>query len=113
MSREFSIYIEEGFRRLIALKESIKIVKRIARFVRDIYPDAKVYFFGSALKGKYTAMSDIDILVVIDGISKEEMTKLKAKIIMKFFEYPIEVHMINTSKLFSWYTRFIDKMIEV
>ena len=45
--------------------------RRYARYVIDaverVAPDARVYLIGSVAEGTYTALSDVDILVVLPG----------------------------------------------
>jgi predicted nucleotidyltransferase len=59
------------------------------------------------LTGRYTAASDIDILVVAN-IGKEEATLLKAEI-YKTVDAPVEIHVATQEQFERWYKHFIDK----
>ncbi|MEM0232108.1 MAG: nucleotidyltransferase domain-containing protein [Candidatus Methanomethylicaceae archaeon] len=107
---KFDIYIEEGLKALKAMEKHMEIVKKIKEIALSRVPDAKVYLFGSIIEGKYTAASDIDVLI-ITSISKEKAYELKA-LIYKEIDAPIQLHIANPSQL-QWYTKFINKMIEV
>jgi len=90
-------------------REVAKLVKDI---VKRIDPGAEVYVFGSVVTGKYTAASDIDMLVIINDISK------KYEIIVEVYrniEAPIELHVITRQQFERWYRRFIneDELIKV
>jgi len=45
------------------LKNYMYVAHKVKEIIRKTDPDAKIYVFGSVVKGKYTASSDIDILV--------------------------------------------------
>jgi predicted nucleotidyltransferase len=53
-----------GVERLKLLQRWREIAAQVAGKVREKFPDAEVYVFGSVVEGRYTAASDIDILVV-------------------------------------------------
>jgi len=53
-----------GYERYKLLKRWREIASRVAEKIRERFPDAEVYVFGSVVEGQYTAASDIDILVV-------------------------------------------------
>jgi predicted nucleotidyltransferase len=85
--------------------------RRLRKRREKIAGDAKVYVFGSALTGQYTAASDIDILIVAD-IGKEEATLLKAEI-YKTVDAPVEVHVTTQEQFERWYKRFIHRLEEI
>ena len=49
-----------------ALRDWRRIAREVACIAEALHPGAKVYVFGSAARGDYTAASDIDILVLVD-----------------------------------------------
>jgi predicted nucleotidyltransferase len=104
----FDIYIEEGKKALEALRKYREVAEKVKEAARNIVGDAKVYVFGSALTGRYTAVSDIDILIVAN-IGKEEATLLKAEI-YKTVDAPVEIHVATQEQFERWYKRFIDKI---
>lgn len=89
-----------------------EIAERVKEIARNIDPETRVFVFGSVIRGKYTALSDIDILVMVKDLGKkyEIMTQVYREI-----EAPVELHVV-TEKLFEkWYKRFIDpnEIIEI
>lgn len=84
------------------------------KLVLKVWPNAKVYLFGSSVKGKYTASSDIDILIVVDNASYEEASKFKAQIYMEL-DYPLEIHVATPKQFTNRYIRFIkeDGILEI
>ncbi|MEM0083826.1 MAG: nucleotidyltransferase domain-containing protein [Candidatus Methanomethylicia archaeon] len=87
-------------------KRLMEIAINVGKIVLSIDASAKIYLFGSAVKGLFTALSDIDILVVTENIDKKYDIMVK---VYKEVKEPIELH-VTTPKLYeSWYKRFIEK----
>ena len=112
MSTGFELYIKSGKKALEKLGNYREIAKEVKRMVREAWRDARVYVFGSVIEGRYTAGSDIDILVVVDGVGSEEAIRMKAKI-YKSIDAPIQLHVASSSELENWYSRFIERIEEV
>lgn len=90
----------------------MEIAVNVGRIILSMDASAKIYLFGSVVKGSYTALSDIDILVVTENINKKYDIMVK---VYKEVKEPIELH-VTTPKLYeSWYKRFIkdDEIIEL
>ncbi|MEM3046874.1 MAG: nucleotidyltransferase domain-containing protein [Candidatus Bathyarchaeia archaeon] len=111
MSQGFEAYIEPGAKALEQLNNYRQAAKRAKEIINAFWSDAKVYVFGSVLEGKITAASDIDILIVADGVSREEAYRAKAAV-YKAVDAPVELHMASTAELEHWYKRFLDKLEE-
>ncbi|MBO3840172.1 MAG: nucleotidyltransferase domain-containing protein [Candidatus Brockarchaeota archaeon] len=105
--------MEEGKKALEALSNPVEIGRKVKKLVLKFWPNAKVYLFGSSVKGKYTASSDIDILIVVEK-SYEEALKVKAQIYMEL-DYPLEIHIATPKQFTNWYMRFIkeDEILEI
>ena len=88
------------------------VSKKVKSMVRESWKDARVYVFGSVIEGKYTAGSDIDIIVVVDCVTRDEAIRMKASVI-KSIEAPIELHIATKEEYENWYCRFIDRVEEV
>ena len=112
MSKKFDVYLEFGRKRL----EQLKNYKRVANEVKEIaqkhFGKADVYVFGSVIEGKPTALSDIDILIVTNETSLEEIYKFKT-IIHESVDAPVELHIVSSNEFENWYKRFIDKLEKV
>ena len=51
----------------------MEVAKEVKNIVLKYWPKAELYLFGSTVRGEYTALSDIDILVVLnDKPSRDE-----------------------------------------
>lgn len=107
------MYVESGKKALKYMRNYLSIAKEVKGVVRAYWPEARVYVFGSVLKGRYTAASDIDILVVLnEEPDPKEEAEVKASVYMRF-DAPIQLHIVSEKKLETWYRRFVDEMIEV
>jgi predicted nucleotidyltransferase len=107
----FDIYIEEGRRALEALRRCREVAERAKEAAKRVAKDARVYVFGSVLTGRYTAASDIDILIVAD-IGRDVADRLKAEI-YRSVDAPVEVHVATPEQFERWYRRFVDRLEEV
>ncbi|HEW64328.1 nucleotidyltransferase domain-containing protein [Fervidicoccus fontis] len=93
-------------------KNYIEIGRKIKEIVNSFDPNAKLYIFGSAVKGKNVASSDIDVLIITEKI------ELKYEIMVKVFksiDEPIELHIITREIFDKWYRRFIpiEELVEI
>lgn len=86
------------------LKNYMQIALKVKEIIKKIDQDAKIYVFGSVVRGKYTASSDIDILVITNNIDKKYQMKVSA---YKEIEASIEIHVTTPEKFDKWYKRFI------
>ncbi|MCI4464548.1 MAG: nucleotidyltransferase domain-containing protein [Thermoproteus sp.] len=107
----FDIHIEEGRRALEALRRYREVAERAKEAAKRVAEDARVYVFGSVLTGRYTAASDIDILIVAD-IGRDVADRLKAEI-YRSVDAPVEVHVATPEQFERWYRRFVDRLEEV
>ena len=95
--------------------ENARELKRIASnlFKDDLYA---VYVFGSVVKGKTHAMSDIDVAVVLLKPATEyERIRLYREVRKKFgMLHPFEIHVVTKDEWDSWYGKFVgEDFIEV
>lgn len=82
----------------------MKVAERVKEIVHSIDPNARVYVFGSVIRGTSTAMSDIDILVVTRRIERKYDIMVK---VYKAVEENVELHVVTEEILEKWYKRFI------
>jgi predicted nucleotidyltransferase len=66
LSKGFDIYIDEGLRIRQVFDNIWEFLSDVKEQVLKLFPGAEVYLFGSVARGRYTAASDIDVLVVTD-----------------------------------------------
>ncbi len=94
-----SSWVEYHFSNLRRWRE---YAEAIARAVHELVPRARVYVVGSVARGRYTVMSDIDILVVLPrdaGVSDRRRfaKKLLIAAMDRFglpIDAPIEIHVV-------------------
>jgi predicted nucleotidyltransferase len=87
--------------------------KEIAGEVKDTANEevkARVFVFGSVVRGDYcVGLSDIDIAVVSsDFKDREKKLKVYNKLFEKYFDSPIEFHLL-TPEQWEFYLRFIGR----
>ncbi|MEM0348297.1 MAG: nucleotidyltransferase domain-containing protein [Zestosphaera sp.] len=114
MSNAFNIYVEKAKKFLRVAENPHTVAKEIKELAKNYWPEAKVYIFGSIARGKYTAGSDIDILIVAESCDTEEKYRFKAKIAMTT-DLPIQLHIVTKKEFEKWYLRFIPltELIEI
>lgn len=97
---------------LDTLRNYREIAAHVKAIVRKMDPEARVYVFGSVVKGEYTAASDIDVLVVTERIEKKY--DLMIAMYKALPDAPIELHVSTPEQLESWYRRFMyDELEEI
>ncbi|MEM2971031.1 MAG: nucleotidyltransferase domain-containing protein [Candidatus Bathyarchaeia archaeon] len=112
MSKEFDLYLRFGKEKLRQLKSYRDIAKKVKEIVQKHLGKVDIYVFGSLVEGETTALSDIDVLVVVDSVSRDEAYKLKAKV-HELVKAPVELHVASTWEFENWYKRFIGKLERV
>ncbi len=94
------------------LKNYLDVGIEVKKILRQIDPDVRVYIFGSAVRGQYTALSDIDILVVTDRLDKKYDMVVE---VYRRIEAPVQLHVTGQEKFINWYLRFIpqNEIVEI
>lgn len=104
--------LKEREKRIRIFKNYIEYVGIVKKIARDLLGDAKVYVFGSVVKGDYhPILSDIDVAVVTSCRDRKKHLELKAEVARLFGDI-FEIHVLNENE-WRFYKRFIDKFIEV
>lgn len=101
--------VDYELKRQAYLKNYLEVAKRVKEIVQR-HDAAEVYVFGSVIEGKATAMSDIDILVISERKDLEYPIKID---VYKSIDAPIEIHFVTRKEYADWYSRFIEKKIQV
>lgn len=112
MLKEFEIYLKAGKRKLNQLQNYKNVAKKVKKVFEKHSGKVDVYVFGSLVEGKPTALSDIDILIVAENISQQEIYKLKVQA-YKATKAPIELHVVSPKEFESWYKRFISELEKI
>jgi len=108
-SRESETLIRTGYMYFKSLENYREIVEKVKELALARWPKAELYIFGSIARGKYTASSDLDILIVLDKRpSREEEYLVKAEIYSRI-NAPVELHVASIDEFERWYKKFIDK----
>ncbi|MGB9717093.1 MAG: nucleotidyltransferase domain-containing protein [Thermoproteota archaeon] len=110
----FEQYVKLGRETLEYLEKYREVAASVKDIVKEDYKDAKVYVFGSVVSGRYTASSDIDVLIVSNEAVKEGAASLKARILQRMGpSVPVEIHVATQREFVGWYLRFIDGLVEI
>ncbi len=104
LQRDFKKYYEDPLSYLRIIKD---LVKR-----KD--PSARVFLFGSIVKGTLRPDSDIDVLIVTElAEDVGRRLSLRVEIAREIgVNTPFEIHIVSPEE-YKWYERFIDRCIEV
>ena len=80
-AKEYRVYFDNYLRYLKIIKEELK----------KILKDAKVFIFGSILKGKFNPASDMDVLIVSKSLNSSKKSLVKSLLYKKigFFSFRI------------------------
>ncbi|MDK2783893.1 MAG: uncharacterized protein PWP49_630 [Thermococcaceae archaeon] len=54
---------------------------KITKVIKEHYPDAKIIFFGSRIRGDHLKDSDYDIIVVSKAFRKKHFTKRSSEVL--------------------------------
>ncbi|MEM2613560.1 MAG: nucleotidyltransferase domain-containing protein [Nitrososphaerota archaeon] len=100
----------ERFKSLLRWRDQLP---ELLEAVRSVLPDAEVYVFGSALRSRLTANSDVDVLVVSDRALGSQRHKLVVAIEERLrTPFIFEIHLTTKEKL-AWYKRQAKELIPV
>jgi len=105
------------------LAERARIVRRwkdympsIVRAARELIPGARVYVFGSAVKGTTVGGSDIDILITSGKVPRSNADRAKLKVEIEEISglppyHPFEFHIADEDEA-KWYLQRIKEIKE-
>jgi len=100
----------ERFKSLLRWRDQLP---ELLEAVRSVLPDAEVYVFGSALRNRLTANSDVDVLVVSDRALGSQRHKLVVAIEERLRTPLIfEIHLTTKEKL-AWYKKHAKELVPV
>lgn len=95
--------------------DPMRYARKIKEVVRSLDPDARVFLFGSFVRGTMRPDSDIDVLIVT-GMAAEVWSRVRVMVEVKRAIgdlAPFQLHVVTPDELEGWYRRFIDVMMEV
>ncbi len=104
MGTRLAKYMYNTYKRLREWRLYIKAISKAARSV--VGDNVEIYVFGGAAENRLTALSDIDVAVVLPyEPSPKERLKLKQDILIKAideyglpWDYPIELHVVGPER---------------
>jgi len=88
-----------GMRRIMNERDK-RILDQLARRIRERFPDARLWAFGSRARGKGEPDSDLDVCIVVDQLDEQ----IDHEIIGLAWEVGFENDMIITTVTFSTQT---------
>ncbi|MBP1912577.1 nucleotidyltransferase domain-containing protein [Thermococcus stetteri] len=92
--------IERGRKRYLMIKNYKRYLPVIKRACEEVFGECELYVFGSVLTGKFTAGSDVDLLIKVREVPKSlrERAELEARIeeLAGLPDYhPFEFHIVD------------------
>ncbi|EHR79358.1 nucleotidyltransferase [Thermococcus litoralis DSM 5473] len=92
--------IERGRKRYLMIKNYRRYLPTIKRACEEVFGECELYVFGSVLSGKFTAGSDVDLLIKVQKVPKSlrERAELEARIeeLAGLPDYhPFEFHIVD------------------
>ena len=86
----------------------------IKKRINKIFPDAKIYLFGSVVEGRTHPHSDIDVAVVTDKAPRKvrDLAEVKVKILEGLELSPFELHILSERE-WDFYRKFVKRFKEV
>jgi len=91
--------------------------KLIQKKATEILGKCRVLVFGSALTGDYhPILSDIDVLIISPNAPSDcgNKSKIKMEILAQFGHgSPFEIHLVRPEEYEDWYSKFIQKSVEI
>jgi hypothetical protein len=109
LSTGYEVYIKHGKRALEHLANYREVSRKVKEIVQESWGDSRVYVFGSVIEGRITAGSDIDILVVADGVTRDDANRMKARV-AKETDAPVQLHVASIKEYENWYRRFAGRL---
>ena len=102
--------LEYGYRRYRMIREWRRLVEKLKSVAREVLgPDTRVCVFGSVVRGRYTAASDVDVLIVSPRVPSDWRSRAELKIALEealgigpLDPNPLEIHLVRSGEE-SWY----------
>ena len=96
-----------------------RMAELVARAAKRLYPEARVYVVGGAAEGRLTALSDVDVLVVLPWEpGPRERVEVKLRVMEEAFrlglpiDYPVDLHVAGP-RLYEHYRRVSGRMLRL
>lgn len=83
-------------------------MEKLKSFMKKMDKNCRIFLFGSAAKGEYSLLSDIDILILTKLKANEVIGRLRRA----SFDEPFEFHVVDERR-FEMYERFIKELKEI
>ena len=105
---EIALEIAERKRKLF--KNYRELAMKLKKAFEEILGDkVKLVVFGSVVRGDYTPLSDLDILVISKKADKVRYGEVMERVEEKVGELiGVEVHLVTPEIFERWYKKFID-----
>ena len=104
------VLVEYARERFGTLKNSKNVVLEVRDIIRKFDKSARIFHFGSTLRGDWNAYSDIDILVILNDQSVRDSITVE---VFQQLNAPVELHFCTGEQFRSWYMKFIDAYEEL
>ncbi|MEM0024274.1 MAG: nucleotidyltransferase domain-containing protein [Thermofilaceae archaeon] len=109
-------YIDILVKRAEMVRNWREYAARVAEAARAVLPGARVYVFGSVVRGEHTGGSDVDILVLSESLPRSGLERAKIKVEIEELAglplyHPFEIHLADKEEG-RWYLSRIKELVE-
>jgi len=105
-------------REYVRLHQWRKYVKPVIEAACEVVQGGTVYLAGGAAEGRLTALSDVDVVVVVPrSLEPRERVEVKLEILDKAFDkglpldYPLDLHVVDEAGLERY--KMLGKLVEL
>ncbi len=92
-----------------------EVAARLKRAFSEVLgDDVRVIVFGSVVRGDFTPLSDLDVLVISERTGSVRYGEIIEKVEEKVGDLVgVEVHLVSPEVFERWYRKFLDAYIEI
>jgi len=110
-------YVDILLERARMVREWRSYVAKIADSARRILPDARIYVFGSVVRGEATGGSDVDVLIVSKGVPRGNIGRAELRERIELLSglplhHPFEIHLVSEDEA-EWYFARVEGIVEI
>ncbi|MEZ0345634.1 MAG: nucleotidyltransferase domain-containing protein [Infirmifilum sp.] len=109
-------YVDILVERSRMVREWKSYIPLIVKAVRSLLPDAKVYVFGSVVRGEAVGGSDVDILIVSSKVPESNLERARLKteleeVLNLPLYHPFQFHLADEEES-KWYFRRVKDLVD-
>ncbi|MEM0494353.1 MAG: nucleotidyltransferase domain-containing protein [Thermofilum sp.] len=110
------VYVDILLKRAEMVRNWRVYAARVAEAARAVLPGARVYVFGSVVRGECTGGSDVDVLVISGSLPRSGLERAKVKVKIEELAglppyHPFEIHLADEEEG-GWYLSRVGELVE-